>query len=221
MMAVAVKNLCVCIRAYRGRCVDVPLALRDVRLTSCGRYVDINADLRDASSLQRCHASVRAKVSKLQVYDVQVGGSGWDVRIRLGDDHTLWAPQGAAILQPAKCQLLWRSRLHLRRTTRCYLCCLHVMTNSLLWEMNKCICEHISSVIIPDKISWLHVQSGCCHRCGMGQVWSKIDPFSKLWRENIFVQTVHVLPETNWDIYRFIALICPICTRLELPEDLW
>lgn len=65
------------------------LTQRGVRLTSCGRDVDVNADLRDASSLQRRHAGVCAKVSELEVYDVQVGGPGGDVRVRLGDDHTL------------------------------------------------------------------------------------------------------------------------------------
>ena len=54
----------------------MPLTQRGVMLTSCGGDVDVNADLRDASSLQRRHAGVRAKVGKLEVYDVQVGGSG-------------------------------------------------------------------------------------------------------------------------------------------------
>lgn len=60
-----------------------------VRLTSCGRDVDIDADLGDAAALQRGHAGVRAKIRELQVYDVQVGGPGGDVRVGLGDDHTL------------------------------------------------------------------------------------------------------------------------------------
>lgn len=105
---------------YWGRCVDASLAQRGVRLTSCGRDVDVNADLRDASSFQRRHAGVRAKVGELEVYDVQVGGPGRDVGVRLGDDHTLRAPQGTAILQPAKSQLLWWGRLHLGHSARCY-----------------------------------------------------------------------------------------------------
>lgn len=60
-----------------------------MRLTSCGGYVDVNADLRNASALQRSHTGVRAKVCKLQVYDVQVGGPGRDVGVRLSDDHAL------------------------------------------------------------------------------------------------------------------------------------
>ena len=62
---------------------------RGVRLTSCGRDVDIDADLRNASALQCSHAGVCAKVGELQVYDVQVGGPRRDVGVRLGDDHAL------------------------------------------------------------------------------------------------------------------------------------
>lgn len=105
-----------CICMCRGRCVDASLTRRGVRLTSCGGDVDVDADLRDASPLQRRHTSVRAKVGELEVYDVQVGGPGGDVGVCLGDDHALWAPQGTAILQPAESQLLWRSRLHLQRS---------------------------------------------------------------------------------------------------------
>lgn len=83
-----VATRCVC-RMCCGRCVDASLTQRGVRLTSSGRDVDINADIRDASSLQRSHAGVRAKVGELEVYDVQVGGPGGDVGVRLGDDHTL------------------------------------------------------------------------------------------------------------------------------------
>lgn len=60
-----------------------------MRLTSCGRDVDIDADLRNSSSLQCSDAGVRAKVRELEVYDVQVGGPGRDVGICLSDDHTL------------------------------------------------------------------------------------------------------------------------------------
>lgn len=60
-----------------------------MRLTSCGGDVDVDADLRDASPLQRRHAGVRAKVGELEVYDVQVGGPGGDVGVCLGDDHAL------------------------------------------------------------------------------------------------------------------------------------
>lgn len=108
-----------------GRSVDASLTQRGVRLTSCGRDVDVNADLRDASSLQRSHAGVGAEISELEVYDVQVGGTGGDVRICLGDDHTLWAPQGTAIFQPAKRQLLWWCGLHLGYST-CYLCYIYL-----------------------------------------------------------------------------------------------
>lgn len=86
-----------------------------VRLTSCGRDVDVDADLGDAPALQRRHAGVGAEVSELQVYDVQVSGPGGDVGVGLGDDHPLRAPQGAAVLQPAERQLLRRGRLHLGR----------------------------------------------------------------------------------------------------------
>lgn len=92
------------------------MAQRGVRLTSCGRDVDIDADLGDASTLQCRHAGVRAEVGELQVDDVQVGGARGDVRVGLGDDHTLGAPQGTAILQPAESQLLRRGRLHLRQS---------------------------------------------------------------------------------------------------------
>lgn len=94
------------------------LTQRGVRLTSCGGDVDVDADLRDAASLQRGHAGVRAEVGELQVYDVQVGGAGGDVGVRLGDDHALGAAQGAAVLQPAERQLLRRRRLHLRHSAR-------------------------------------------------------------------------------------------------------
>lgn len=72
-----------------GRCEDASLTQRGVRLTSCGRDVDVDADLRDASSLQRGRAGVRAKVGELEVYDIQVGGPGGDVGVCLGDDHAL------------------------------------------------------------------------------------------------------------------------------------
>lgn len=97
----------------RGRCVDALVTRRGVRLTSCGGDVDIDADLRDASPLQRGHAGVRAEVGELEVYDVQVGGPGGDVGVCLGDDHALRAPQATAILQPTEGQLLWWGRLHL------------------------------------------------------------------------------------------------------------
>lgn len=60
-----------------------------MRLTCCGRDVDVNADLRDSSSLQRGDTGIRAEVRELEVYDVQVGGPGGDVRVCLGDDHAL------------------------------------------------------------------------------------------------------------------------------------
>lgn len=97
------------------------LTQRGVRLTSCGRDVDINADLRDSSSLQCSNAGVRAKVRELEVYDVQVGGPGRNVRVCLSDDHALRASQGTPVLQPAKRQLLWRCWLHLRHSACCYL----------------------------------------------------------------------------------------------------
>ncbi len=102
-----------------GRCIDASLTQRGVRLTSCGRDVDVNADLRNASTLQRRHAGVSAEVGELEVDDVQVGGPRGDVGVRLGDDHSLGAPQGTAILQPAECQLLWWGCLHLGHIERC------------------------------------------------------------------------------------------------------
>lgn len=86
-----------------------------VRLTSCGGDVDVDADLRDAAALQRRHAGVRAEVGELEVDDVQVGGAGRDVRVRLRDDHALRAAQGAAVLEPAEDQLLRGRGLHLKR----------------------------------------------------------------------------------------------------------
>lgn len=80
------KYLCVW-----GRWAKVSMPGRGVRLTSCGRDVDIDADLGYAPALQRSHAGVRAKVRELQVYDVQVGCPGGDVGVGLGDDHTLRA----------------------------------------------------------------------------------------------------------------------------------
>lgn len=174
MNKVAGRGLCVCVWHELGK-ADVALTQRGVRLTSCGRDVDVDADLGDASSLQRGHTSVRAEVGELEVYDVQVGGPRWDVGVRLGDDHTLWAPQGTAILQPAKRQLLWRRRLHLGHPNLCYMYC------TKKDEKYEC-----PSITIPDKISWLHVRSGCCRRCGRGREWSRIAPSSKLWRENSF-----------------------------------
>lgn len=115
-------SLCACWMC-RGRRVDASLTQRGVRLTSCGRDVDVDADLGDASTLQRSHTGVGAKVGELQVYDVQVGGPGGDVGVRLGDDHSLRAPQGTAVLQPAESQLLWWGRLHLGYSACCYLCC--------------------------------------------------------------------------------------------------
>lgn len=73
-----------------------------MRLTSSGGDVDVNADLRDASSLQCCHTGVRAKVCEFEVYDVQVGGPRGDVGVRLGNDHSLWAAESTAVLQPAE-----------------------------------------------------------------------------------------------------------------------
>ena len=109
-LCVSVCNIC------RGRCVDASLTQRGVRLTSCGGDVDVDADLGDASSLQSGHAGVRAEVGELEVYDVQVGGPRGDVRVRLGDDHPLRAPQPAPVLQPAERQLLWWGRLHLQHS---------------------------------------------------------------------------------------------------------
>lgn len=117
--------MCVCVRFCWGRCVDASLTHRGVRLTSCGRDVDVNTDLWDSSSLQRGNTGVRAEVCEFQVYDVQVGGPRGDVRVCLCDDHSLWAPQGTPILQPAKRQLLRRSRLHLGHSGYCYLCCIN------------------------------------------------------------------------------------------------
>lgn len=164
-----------------GRCVDVSLTQRVVRLTSCGRDVDVNADLRDASSLQRRHAGVGAEVCKLEVYDVQVGGSGWYIGVCLRDDHPLGAPQGTAVLQPAKRQLLWWRCLHLGNATLFFFFWLQQQVSMHLW-----FC-----LGIPDRISWLHVRSGCCHRCGRGQEWSRIVPFSKLGREQLIRTNVH------------------------------
>lgn len=86
-----------------------------MRLTSGGRDVNIDADLWDAPASERRHAGVGAKVSELQINNVQVGGSRGDVRVSLGDDHALRAAQSSAILQPAKLQLLGGCRLHLAR----------------------------------------------------------------------------------------------------------
>ena len=98
-----------------GKCISQSPALtwRCVRLTSSGGDVDINADLRYAPSLQRSHTGVGAKVSELQVDDVQVGGAWGNVRVRLGDHHSLRATHGAAVLQPTKCQFLRGRGLHL------------------------------------------------------------------------------------------------------------
>lgn len=63
-----------------------------LRLTSGGRDVDVDADLGDPAASQRRHAGVRAEVCELEVDDVQIGGSGRDVGVGLGDDH----PFGAA-----------------------------------------------------------------------------------------------------------------------------
>lgn len=114
---------------------------KGVRLTSCGRDVDVNADLRNAPALQRRHAGVCAKVGKLEVNDVQVGGPWWDVGVRLSDDHTFWAPQGTTVLQPVKHQLLRRCRLHLWHRIHCYLgfidsqfiTCMLVSLFKILW----------------------------------------------------------------------------------------
>ena len=87
-----------------------------VKLTSSGGDVDVDADLRDAPSLERRHTGVRAEVCELQIDDVQVGGSRRDVRVCLGDHHSLRATQGPPILQPTKCQFLGGRRLHLNNT---------------------------------------------------------------------------------------------------------
>lgn len=89
-----------------------------MRLTCCGGDVDVNAKIGNAAPLQRRHARVRAEVCELEVDDVQVGGSGRNIGVRLGDNHSLGAPQGAAVLQPAECQLLGWRRLHLEHTAR-------------------------------------------------------------------------------------------------------
>lgn len=176
MTKVAIRSMCV-YRICWGGCVDASLTQRGVRLTSCGWDVDVNADLRDAASLQRGHAGVRAKVSEFEVYDVQVGGPGRYVGVRLGDDHTLWAAQGTAIFQPAERQLFGRGRLHLGHSW-------HVMLHPHV--ARTCYVMHTCVFALPDKISWLHVQSGCCRHCGRGQEWSRIGPFSKLWRDDPF-----------------------------------
>lgn len=89
---------------------------RRLRLTSSGGDVDVDADLGNAAALQRRHARVRAEVGELEVDDVQVGGAGRDVRIRLRDDHALRAAQGAAVLQPAEGELLRGRGLYLPNT---------------------------------------------------------------------------------------------------------
>ncbi len=71
-----------------------------------------------SKTLQRRHAGVRAEVGELEVDDVQVGGAGGDIRVRLGDDHTFRASQGTTILQPAEGQLLRWGRLHLGHISR-------------------------------------------------------------------------------------------------------
>lgn len=91
-----------------------------VRLTSCGGDIDVDADLGDASSLERRHTGIRAKVGELEVYDVEVGGAGGDVRVGLGDHHTLRAPQGSTVLEPAERQLLRRGGLDLG-CQQCYI----------------------------------------------------------------------------------------------------
>ena len=106
--------MCVC----GGVCPSSGACFADVtcvRLTSGGGDVDIDADLGDSAVLQRGHARVRAEVSELEVDDVQVGGSGRDVRVCLRDDHSLGAAQRAPILQPTEHQLLGGRGLHLAR----------------------------------------------------------------------------------------------------------
>lgn len=85
------------------------------KLTGGGGDVDVYADLRYASVLQWSHTGVSAKVGKLEVDDVQVCGSWGNVWVSLGNDHSLWAAERAAVFQPAEHQLLGWCGLHLTR----------------------------------------------------------------------------------------------------------
>lgn len=84
-------------------------------LTRAAGDVDINADVRDAASLEGRHARVGPEIRELQVDDVQVGGAGGHVGVGLGDHHPLRAPQGPPVLEPAEGELLRGDGLHLAR----------------------------------------------------------------------------------------------------------
>lgn len=86
---------------------------RESPLTCTAGDVDINADIRYATSFQRRDARVRPKVREFQVNDVQVGGARRHVGVGLCDDHPFRASQGTPIFKPAECELLRRDRFHL------------------------------------------------------------------------------------------------------------
>lgn len=86
---------------------------RESLLTCAAGDVDINADVRYATSFQRRDTRVRPKVCEFQVNDVQVGGARRHVGVGLCDDHPFRASQGPPIFKPAEGELLRRDSFHL------------------------------------------------------------------------------------------------------------
>lgn len=87
--------------------------IRECLLTRTAGDVDINADIRYATSFQRRHTRVCPKVREFQVNDVQVGGARRHIGVSLCDDHPFGASQGASVFEPAERQLFRRDGFHL------------------------------------------------------------------------------------------------------------